>query len=47
MACRVVPWRNGEDVHSMFERELGLANSKPAAEEGAAEHGAAGDVAEG
>lgn len=47
MACRVLPWRNGDDVHSAFERELGLANPKPPAQEAVAEHLEAGDVVEG
>lgn len=47
MACRVVPWRNGDVVHSVFERELALVNSKRAAPETACEPEVADDVAEG
>lgn len=45
MACRVLPWRNGEGVHSVFERELGTV--KLPAQETAAEPGATDEVAEG
>lgn len=36
MACRVVPWQNGDDVYSAFESELVGAQAEPPQREMAA-----------